>query len=106
MSQLQAFHYMFHPICTGRGGAFGPQLRSSTPRQAGGHWTVMGMEAEKSMGYLLANGKSPFLMGKPSENHGKMVIYIYIFFIYLYGKSPFSMGKCTISTGPFSIANC
>jgi hypothetical protein len=75
---------MFHPICTGRGGAFGPQLRSSTPRQAGGHWTVMGMEAEKSMGYLLANGKSPFLMGKPSENHGKMVIYIYIYFLFIY----------------------
>jgi len=23
-----------------------------------------------------------------------------------HGKSPFSMGKSTISTGPFSIANC
>jgi len=63
-------------ICTGRGGAFGPQLRSSTPWQAGRHWTEMGMEAEKPMGYPLLNGKSPFSMGKPSENYGKMVIYM------------------------------
>jgi len=58
-------------------------------RMSGGNWEVwwelMVFRAEETSFYPLVNSHITM------EN---------------IGKSPFSMGKLTISTGPFSIANC